>query len=292
MYASVALKPMLRVSQANAGSFPGAKSKRPAQRQLSVQDLGGAQQVQIQQGDKTTVIEQNPDSSRPVLKVHDSNGMQVASKYKPLDTPGIKVSKGGKNNANTVISLGEGSSQQTIEMLRQPANSATELKSTADSAAKLSSQARASSNRAKGLGVASSQLNVKSPGAAKSSFHGGGNTLDSATSGNNPQKASADQKQAMAATDRQKSSSATELFSASDEKHAKDPASSQSDTALGKAAATAVDAAGAVVDSIKGAVIGNNTEVTHCSLLTMARMHCSSMPRQLSFQLQLTSCDV
>ena len=219
--------------------------------------------MQIQQGDRTTVIEQDAGSSRPVLKVHDSNGMQVASKYKPLDTPGIEVSKVGQGNANTVINVGNGSSQQTIEMLRQPSNSSTAsasaLKTTADLAAQHSSQARASSNRAKGLGVGS---NTKSPGVAKSSFHGGGTTLDSATSGDNSEKASADQKQAMAATDRQQSSSASELFSsASVEQDAKDPARSHADTALGKAAATVVEIAGSGADGVRGAAIGNVTEV-------------------------------
>lgn len=221
--------------------------------------------MQIQQGDRTTVIEQDPGSSRPVLKVHDGNGMHVASKYKPLDTPGIEVSKGGQGNTNTIINVGDGSSQQTIEMLRQPSNSSTTsasaLKTTAELAAEHSSQARANSNQAQGLGVASI---MKSPGAAKSSFHGGGNTLDSATSGDNSEKASADQKQAMEATDRQQSSSASELFSSSShEQDAKDPAKSHADTALGKAAATAVDIARSGVNGIKSAVTGNDTEVTY-----------------------------
>lgn len=261
----------LRGVKVNTRSMPGSSSlKRPAKRQLAVQDLGGYQQVQIQQGDKTTVIEQHPGDSRPLLKVHDSTGMQVASKYKPLDTPGIEVSKGGENNTNTVINIGEGRSQQTIEMLSQDSDSnpATTLRTAADLAAQHSTQARASSNRAKGLGVSASkiQANLKSPTTGKTSFHGGGTTSDSAASGNNPQKASADQKQAMEATDRQKFSSSAEPSSAaSDEQHAKDPASSDADSALGKAATTAANAVGAVVKGVKSAVTGNDTQVTHMS---------------------------
>lgn len=255
--------------QANSGS--SGKSKRTPQRQLAVQDLGGTQQVQIQQGDKLTVIEQHPDSSQPVLKVHDSGGVQVASKYKPLDTPGIEVSKGEGDKPNTIINIGAGSSQQTIEMLRQPsrqntsANPVSLIQSTSDTALAHSiSQDKSNPSIPKSVTSNKAQLSPRAVAAGKTSFHGGGNTLDSATSSNNPAKASADQKQAMAATDRQKSSSASELFSSGEEEeHAKDPASRQSGSVAGSVVSSAADAAGALANGVKSAVTGSDTEVLH-----------------------------
>ena len=74
----------------------------------------------IQQGSTKTVIQQEADSSRPQLEVHDRDGVQVASKYNPIDTPGIEVTKGGTGNSNTVVKVGEGTAKQSIELLRSP----------------------------------------------------------------------------------------------------------------------------------------------------------------------------
>ena len=281
--------------QANSGGFPSIrKAQRTAARQLvdrtlEVQDYGGTQQVAIQQGDTMTVIQQDPDSSRPKMEVHDSDGKQVASKYKPLDTPGISVTRGGQNNANTVVHVGEGDAKQTIELLRTP-GTATSVKPATSSAAAIaaannnSMQTQATLNRAQGLGVtkvtqgALSKATPKPPGTSKSSFHGGGTTLDSEANSNVTERASEDQKEAMAATDRQRSSSANELFSSStDEEHPKDPASRESDNGMSAALASIGSAAASAAAGLKD-LVSNNTEVLltflfHVSIAWMACRH-------------------
>ncbi len=264
-------------AQANSGGFPSsrkaqrASERHLADRTLEVQDYGGTQQVAIQQGDTMTVIQQDPFSSQPKLEVHDGAGVQTASKYKPLDTPGISVSKGGQND-NTLVHVGDGDAKQTIELLRTPgtANAKRPVTSSAADIAAAhsnSSQVQATLNRAKGLGIAKvtqGQLSKSvstTPGTGKSSFHGGGTTLDSVASSNVTERASEDQKQAMAATDRQRSSSATELFSSStDEEHPKDPASRESDSGYNGALASAGSAAAAAAAGLKG-LVSNTTEV-------------------------------
>ena len=260
--------------QANSGIPSGRKSARASERQLvdrvlEVQDYGGTQQVAIQKGDTTTVIQQETSSSRPTLEVHDSDGVHTASKYKPLDTPGISVSKGGSNSSNTVVHVGEGDAKQTIELLRTPSTDAKKAppRTAAEAAAINSTQARASLSRAKGLGSNVAQSGVATmsasttPDKPKSSFHGGGTTLDSATSSNVTERASEDQKEAMAATDRQKSSSAGELSSSSsDDEHPKDPASRQADSGLPGALSSVGMAAAAVASGVKG-LVPNDSQV-------------------------------
>lgn len=263
--------------QANSGGIPsGRKAHRATERQLAdrtlaVQDYGGTQQVAIQQGDTMTVIQQDPNSSRPKLEVHDSDGMQVASKYKPLDTPGISVSKGGQND-NTLVHVGNGSSKQTIELLRTPSTASSNklaIGSAADTAATntKNAQSQATVSRAKGQGVAKvvpGHSAKTSAGTGRSSFHGGGTTLDSESSSNVTGRASEDQKEAMAATDRQRSSSASELFSSSaDEDHPKDPASRESDKGLSGALATVGSAAAAAAAGLRD-LVTNGTEVLRC----------------------------
>ena len=257
------------------------KSHRVSERQLAdrtlaVQDYGGSQQVAIQQGDTMTVIQQDPNSSRPKLEVHDSDGVQVASKYNPLDTPGISVTKGGEND-NTLVHVGNGSSKQTFELMRTSETSTTNkhvTSSAADIAAaqRNNSQTQATLTRAKGQGVAKvaqgqlAKAAPVSPGKGKSSFHGGGTTIDSESNSNVTEQASQDQKQAMAATDRQRSSSATELFSSStDDDHPKDPAGRESDQGVSGAAASVGAAAASAANGLKN-LVSNNTEVLVASL--------------------------
>lgn len=244
-----------------------ASERQLADRTLAVQDYGGSQQVAIQQGDTVTVIQQDPDSSRPKLEVHDSNGVQTASKYNPLDIPGISVTKGGEND-NTLVHVGNGSSKQTFELMRSSPTDKPVTSSAADigAAQRNNSQTQATLTRAMGQGVAKvaqgqlAKAAPVSPGKGKSSFHGGGTTLDSGSNSNVTEQASEDQKQAMAATDRQRSSSATELFSSStDEDHPKDPAGRESDQAVSGAVASLGAAAASAASGLKN-LVSNNTE--------------------------------
>ena len=302
--------------QANSGGIPsGRKAHRATERQLAdrtlaVQDYGGTQQVAIQQGDTMTVIQQDPNSSRPKLEVHDSDGVQVASKYKPLDTPGISVSKGGQND-NTLVHVGNGSSKQTIELLRTP-STATSSKLATGSAAdtatthKDNAQSQATVSRAKGQGVAKvapghpAKAASSSAGTGRSSFHGGGTTLDSESSSNVTGRASEDQKEAMAATDRQRSSSANELFSSSaDEDHPKDPASRESDKGLSGALATVGSAAAAAAAGLRD-LVTNGTEVLPClpvptctctAVLLLYTTQSKHRPETLHVSQQSIDCD-
>ena len=279
---------MTAAEQANSGGS-SHKSHRASERQLAdrtlaVQDYGGSQQVAIQQGDTMTVIQQDPNSSRPKLEVHDSNGVQVASKYNPLDTPGISVTKGGEND-NTLVHVGNGSSKQTFELMRTPGTSTTNkpvTSSAADIAAaqRNNSQTQATLTRAKGQGVANvakgqlAKATPVSPGKGKSSFHGGGTTLASESNSNVTEQASEDQKQAMAATDRQRSSSAAELFSSStDEDHPKDPAGRESDQGVSGAVASVGAAAASAATALKN-FVSNNTEVLVASLRCCMQTPC------------------
>lgn len=275
--------------QANSGFPSSHKSARAAKRQLAdrvleVQDYGGTQEVAIQQGDTTTVIQQDPGSSHPKLAVHDSDGVHTASKYKPLDTPGISVSKGGIHNTNTVVEVGEGDTKQTIELLRKPGTLADKASAVTDKAAATanSTQAKAGVNQATGLGAVTAKPGAGSTASSttsdkpKSSFHGGGTTQDSAASSNITERASQDQKQAMAATDRQKSSSAAEVSSSSsDEAHPKDPASLQADTGFSGPLSSVGLAAAAVASSVKSLVF-NNTQVLSTTPVMVFREPCTS----------------
>ena len=282
------------VLQANTGFPSSRKSARVAERQvadrvLEVQDYGGTQEVAIQQGDTTTVIQQDSSSSQPKLEVYDKEGVHTASKYKPLDTPGISITKGGAHNTSTVVEVSEGDTKQSIELLKKPGtitNNATAAGTAADSssatadkaslvtgaaaAAADSTKGNASLKKAAGSGLATtkdSKTSSATSGKPKSSFHGGGMTQDSAASSNITERASQDQKQAMAATDRQKSSSAGEVSSSSlDEAHPKDPASRQADTGLSGALSSVGMAAAAVASGVKS-VVSNSTEV--CSTATI-----------------------
>ena len=277
------------VLQANTGFPASRKSARPAEQQLAdqvleVQDYGGTQEVAIQQGDITTVIQQDPSRSHPKLEVYDKEGVvHTASKYKPLDTPGISVTKGGAHNTSTVVKVGEGDTKQSIELLKKPGtvvDNATAASTAADiaaasadkasvvagaaAAAADSTHSKAKLNKAAGSGSGSAKNSKASStrsGKPKSSFHGGGTTQDSAASSNNTERASQDQKQAMAATDRQKSSSAGEVSSSSsDEAHPKDPASRQADTGLSGPLSSVGMAAAAVASGVKS-VMSNSSEV-------------------------------
>ncbi|KAL0030501.1 hypothetical protein WJX79_010997 [Trebouxia sp. C0005] len=270
---------------ANSGGS-SHKSHRVSERQLAdrtlaVQDYGGSQQVAIQQDDTMTVIQQDPNSSRPKLEVHDSDGVQVASKYNPLDTPGISVTKGGEND-NTLVHVDNGSSKQTFELMRSPGTLTTNKPVTSSAAdiavaQRNNSQTQATLTRAKGQGVAKvaqgqlAKAASTSPGTGKSSFHGGGTTIDSESNSNVTEKASEDQKQAMAATDRQRSSSANELFSSSaDEDHPKDPAGRKSDQGVSGAVASVGAAAASAANGLKK-LVSNNTE-DGCTEDTMAAL--------------------
>ena len=282
--------------QANTG-FPSsrrsARVPEPVNRVLEVQDYGGTQQVAIQQGDTTTVIQQDPNSKRPKLEVYDKEGVHTASKYKPLDTPGISVTKGGTHNTNTVVEVGEGDTKQSIELLKKPgtvvhnataADTAADVpKAVADKASLVAGAAAAAADSTKGKlnkaaaagsGSATakdSKASAATSGKARSSFHGGGTTEDSAASSNVTERASQDQKQAMAATDRQKSSSAGEISSSSsDEAHPKDPASRQADNGLSGPLSSVGMAAAAVASGVKS-LVSNSTEV------------CSSSAHKLAF---------
>ena len=281
--------------QANTGFPSSRKSGRVAERQLDqvleVQDYGGTQEVAIQQGDKTTVIQQDPSiSSYPKLEVYDKEGVHTASKYKPLDTPGISVTKGGADNTNTVVKVGEGDTKQSIELLKKPgtvvdnattAGIAADIPTAvADKAAVATGAAAAAADSTKGklnnaAGLSSttakdSTASSATTGKAKSSFHGGGTTQDSAASSNNTERASEDQKQAMAATDRQKSSSAGEVSSSSsDEAHPKDPASRQADSGLSGPLSSVGLAAAAVASGVKS-FVSNSTEVSITTTCEMA----------------------
>lgn len=122
--AALLLAVILLASSSGKSKAQRAAERRLADQTLEVQDLGGTQQVAIQQGSTKTVIQQEPDSSRPQLEVHDKDGVQVASKYKPIDTPGIEVTKGGTGNSDTVVNVGEGNAKQSIELLRSPEKAA------------------------------------------------------------------------------------------------------------------------------------------------------------------------
>lgn len=270
------------VLQANTGFPSSRKSARAAERQLAdrvleVQDYGGTQEVAIQQGDTTTVIQQDPSSSRPKVEVHDKQGVHTASKYKPLDTPGISVTKGGAHNQNTVVQVGEGDTKQSIELLKNPTSAAGNISAAGAVADKLSlatGAAAAAANSTEGKtkstkAAASGSTAAKGSKATsatsgkkkKSSFHGGGTALDSAASSNNTERASQDQKQAMAATDRQKSSSSGEVSSSSSsEAHPKDPARRQADTGLSGPLSSVGMAAAAVASGVKSFVT-NSSEV-------------------------------
>ena len=274
------------VLQANTG-FPSSRvSARVSERQLAdrtleVQDYGGTQEVAIQQGDKTTVIQQNSSGSGPKLEVYDKEGVHTASKYKPLDTPGISVTKGGAHNTNTVVEVGEGDTKQSIELLKKSGtivDNATAAASAADAATVVADKAsvvkgaaaaaadstKSNLNKAAGSGSTTAKDRTASSatsGKAKSSFHGGGTTQDSAASSNITERASQDQKQAMAATDRQTSSSAGEVSSSSsDEAHPKDPANRQADTGLSGALSSVGMAAAAVASGVKS-LVSNGTQV-------------------------------
>ena len=151
----------LQASSSGKSKAQRAAERRLADRTLEVQDLGGTQQVAIQQGSTKTVIQQEPDSSRPQLEVHDKNGVQVASKYKPIDTPGIEVTKGGTGNSNTVVNVGEGNTKQSIELLRSPEKAAKPFAnpSAAGAAAKPLTNP-SSADLAAALGKSQSQLSV------------------------------------------------------------------------------------------------------------------------------------
>ena len=281
--------------QANTGFPSSRKSARAPDRQLvdrvlEVQDYGGTQQVAIQQGDTTTVIQQDPNSSRPKLEVYDKEGVHTASKYKPLDTPGISVTKGGVHNTNTVVEVGKGDTKQSIELLKKPstvAQNATAASTAAniataveDKASVVTGAAAAAADSTKGklnkaAGSASttakdSTASSATSGKARSSFHGGGTTEDSAASSNITERASQDQKQAMAATDRQKSSSAGEISSSSsDEAHPKDPASRQADTGLSGPLSSVGMAAAAVASGVKS-LVSNSSEVCNTTAHKLA----------------------
>ena len=286
----------LFVLQANSGFPSSRKSHRASERQLAdrvleVQDYGGTQQVAIQQGDTTTLIQQDPHSSRPKLEIHDSNGVHTASKYKPLDTPGISVSRGGRNNSNTLVHVGEGEAKQTIELLKTPSIAAKQntSRTAAEAVAGNSTQASASLSRAKGLGTKAVQPGVTGGAKAdktKSSFLGGGTTEDSAASSNVTEQASEDQKQAMAATDRQKSSSAGDNSSSEEDEHPKDPASRQADNGLSGPLSSIGLAAAAVASGVSG-LVSNDSQVpsssfphlARCSVSTTCWLHDSSSSR-------------
>ena len=267
--------------QANTGFPSSRKSARAAERQLAdrvleVQDYGGTQEVAIQQGDTTTVIQQDPTSSRPKVEVHDKQGVHTASKYKPLDTPGISITKGGAHNKNTVVEVGEGDTKQSIELLKKPTSAAgndTAAGAAADklslatgaaaAAAAASTEGKTQSTKPAGSGSTAAKGSKASTSGKKkkSSFHGGGTTLDSAASSNNTERASQDQKQAMAATDRQKSSSSGEVSSSSSsEAHPKDPARRQADTGLSGPLSSVGMAAAAVASGVKS-FVSNSSEV-------------------------------
>lgn len=289
--------------QANSGFPSNHKSERASERQLAdrilkVPDYGGTQQVAIQQGDTTTVIQQDPSSARPRLEVIDNNGVHTASKYKPLDTPGISVTKGGAHNTNTVVHVVEGNAKQSIELLSTATNNASDKPpgvKEAEAAAANSAQGETSVKQAKASVTANAGTGGQASSASsktRSSFHGGGTTEDSAASSNITERASQDQKQAMAATDRQTSSTTGEISSsASDDAHPKDPARRQADTGLSGALSSA---AAAVASGVKS-LASNTTQVfgkpffdgmddmyaVHVSLLTTCLLRprpCSPYP--------------
>ncbi|KAL3159015.1 hypothetical protein ABBQ32_011016 [Trebouxia sp. C0010 RCD-2024] len=267
---------------ANSGFPSSHKSARAAERQLAnrvleVQDYGGTQEVAIQQGDTTTVIQQDPNTSRPRLEVIDNNGVHTASKYKPLDTPGISVTKGGTDNSNTLVHVGEGNAKQSIELLRNPrtatdnASNKAPLVTGTEAAAGTGSQGETSLQAAKssvttktGTGSQASSASSKT----RSSFLGGGTTEDSAASSNITERASQDQKQAMAATDRQTVGEVSS--SSSDDAHPKDPARRPADNGLSGALSSVGMAAAAVASGVK--VLASNQTKGGCTDETVAAL--------------------
>ena len=264
---------VIMAMQASSG-FPSIhKSARASERQLAnrvleVEDYGGTQEVAIQQGDTTTVIQQNPSGSRPRIEVIDNNGVHTASKYKPLDTPGISVAKGGMDNSSTLVHVGVGDAKQTIELLRNPSTGDSNgsdkapLKAGAEAAAAaIGSQSETSLQPAKNSVTAKADAGSQTssaPSKTKSSFHGGGTTEDSAASSNITERASQDQKQAMAATDRQTVGEVSS--SSSDDAHPKDPAKRPADNGLSGALSSVGMAAAAVASGVKS-FVANNTQV-------------------------------
>ena len=260
------------VPQASSGFPSSHKSARASERQLAnhvleVEDYGGTQEVAIQQGDTTTVIQQNPSGSRPRIEVIDNNGVHTASKYKPLDTPGISVAKGGMDNSSTLVHVGDGDAKQTIELLRNPstgdsnASDKAPLKAGAEAAAAIGSQSETSLQPAKNSVITEAGVGSQTssaPSKTKSSFHGGGTTQDSAASSNITERASQDQKQAMAATDRQTVGEVSS--SSSDDAHPKDPAKRPADNGLSGALSSVGMAAAAVASGVKS-LAANHTQV-------------------------------